>query len=253
MKHTIETSLRRFFIFEAPEDENANADNQDTEGGDENNLPAGQDNPESNNLDDAISDLATDAENGAGEIKPATGDELNDLNGETKAAPQDDASSQPTDSTASDSVEVDVTDLVNQQKELAKKEDEQNDHLSSIKKFIDDSINKMTSHLTNMYARMDTLETDLRKELIKRNPTAEETLYLQSLNAYPYNLKTSDFFAQIGQEKKDEISSIAKNQTGAFEVKKKEQPEEYVITGKDVKNVNPFEIAKTLSLKNFFS
>lgn len=116
-----------------------------------------------------------------------------------------------------DTEEVEVTDLVDSQKNIEKKQEEY--------------FNNLFGQLTNLESRlkeMDTIMSKLNSLEMKiekyREKTPQEKLELRTYDSYPFNQKLSDFF----EDKKDEMEKTGKN--------------DYVLTTDDVKNMNVNDI-----------
>jgi hypothetical protein len=115
---------------------------------------------------------------------------------------------------ADDSVEVDVTSLV-QGSEEAKAAAEQASQNSEM------LLNKL-SDLEARIARMDSVSAkieDLEKVIVKRNPTPVEKLEMRSLSSFPYSQKLTDYWA---------------DKEGAYDVMGNDKKEEYVLKQDDV-------------------
>jgi len=115
---------------------------------------------------------------------------------------------------ADDSVEVDVTSLVqgSEEAKAAAEEASQNSEML---------LNKL-SDLEARIARMDSVSAkieDLEKEIVKRNPTPVEKLEMRSLSSFPYSQKLTDYWA---------------DKEGAYDVMGNDKKEEYVLKQDDV-------------------
>ena len=113
--------------------------------------------------------------------------------------------------------ELDVTDLVDSQKNIEKKQDEYFDNLFG-------QINKLESRLGEMDAIMNKLN-DLETKIEKyREKTPQEKLELRTYDSYPFNQKLSDFF----DDKKEDMEKTGKN--------------DYVLTPDQVTDINVNDI-----------
>lgn len=116
-----------------------------------------------------------------------------------------------------DEVEVDITDLV-------KNSEEEQERISHL----DNKLDQTQQLLQNMASRFDKMDAitnrldSIESEIEKRNPTPQEKLEMMSLKSYPYNLKISDYW----DSKEGNYDAMNQN----F----KKEPEEYVLTQKDV-------------------
>lgn len=119
-----------------------------------------------------------------------------------------------------DSESLDITDLVDSQKNIEKKQEEYFNNLF-----------KQLESLQGKLSEMETIATKLNdiEEKIEqyREKTPEEKLELRSLDSGPFNQKLSDFFT----DKQKDIEMTGKN--------------EYVLTSDEVENFSPNEIRGT--------
>jgi hypothetical protein len=132
------------------------------------------------------------------------------------------SSVETTDETGSE--ELDITDLVNTQKNI---ESKQESYFDTLFKQLNDLETKLSA-MDNVMSKLNDLEIKLEKS---RPKTPEEKLELRSLDSGPYNQKLSDFF----DDKMVDMEKSGKN--------------EYVLTSDEVTNFTPSEIQK--SFKNF--
>lgn len=144
------------------------------------------------------------------DVEPADDMPVGDMP-EPEAAPiEEPAIEEPAD----DSVEVDVTSLVqgSEEAKAAAEEASQNSEML---------LNKL-SDLEARIARMDSVSAkieDLEKEIVKRNPTPVEKLEMRSLSSFPYSQKLTDYWA---------------DKEGAYNVMGDDKKEEYVLKQDDV-------------------
>lgn len=116
-----------------------------------------------------------------------------------------------------DTEEVEVTDLVDSQKNIEKKQEEYFNNLFG-------QLNNLESRLKEMdsiMGKLNSLEMKLEKY---REKTPQEKLELRTYDSYPFNQKLSDFF----EDKKEEMEKTGKH--------------DYVLTTDDVKNMNVNDI-----------
>jgi hypothetical protein len=113
--------------------------------------------------------------------------------------------------------ELDITDLVDSQKNIEKKQEE---YFNNLFKQISD----LEGKLNDMQSVMDKLNTIDAKIEKYREKTPEEKLQLRSYDSYPFNQKLTDFF----EDKKEEIEITGKN--------------DYVLTADDVTDINVNDI-----------
>ena len=120
----------------------------------------------------------------------------------------------------SGSEELDITDLVNSQKNIETKQEEYFQNLFSHLENLESKLAEMD----NIVNQLNSLEQKIEKY---RPKTPQEKLELRSLDSGPYNQKLSDFFV----DKEQELEKSGKN--------------EYVLTTDDVEEYSPLDIAKT--------
>lgn len=128
-----------------------------------------------------------------------------------------------------DSEELDITELVNSQKDISQKQDQYFEQLFGHLENLESKLGEM-DQLMN---KVNSLEEKLEKY---RPKTPQEKLELRSLDSGPYNQKLSDFFI----DKENDMEKSGKN--------------EYVLTTDDVENFTPSEIKTSFSpepKKNF--
>jgi hypothetical protein len=129
----------------------------------------------------------------------------------------DDGKSEEGDKGGSGSEELDITELVDSQKNIEKKQDDYFDNLFG-------QLTKLESRLGEMDAIMNKLNSLENKIEKYRGKTPEEKLELRSYDSYPFNQKLSQFF----DDKKDEMEKTGKN--------------DYVLTPQDVTDINVNDI-----------
>jgi len=122
-----------------------------------------------------------------------------------------------------ESEELDITDLVNSQKNIETKQEEYFDNLFKQIQGLEDKLKEMD----NIVSSLNSLEQKVEKY---RPKTAQEKLELRSLDSGPFKQKLSDFFA----DKQDEMEKTGKN--------------EYVLTTDDVEEYSPNEIEDSFNV-----
>lgn len=160
----------------------------------------------------------------AGDVPPApTEPEVVDVENDDEVEKIDDAGeSEETGDDESGSEELEITDLVNSQKEIQSKQDEYFGQLFG-------QLEELTSKLADMDQIVDKIN-QLEMKVDKMRPkTPEEKLELRSLDSYPFNQKLSDFF----EDKEEDLEKTGKN--------------EYILTSDEVENYSPSEIRKTFT------
>jgi len=119
-----------------------------------------------------------------------------------------------------ESEELEITDLVNSQKNIEEKQDEYFNNLFS-------QISNLESKLSEMdmiMSKLNALESKIEKY---REKTPEEKLELRTYDSYPFNQKLSDFF----EDKKEDMEKTGKN--------------DYVLTSDQVTDINVADIKKS--------
>ncbi len=100
-------------------------------------------------------------------------------------------------------VEIDVTDLIKKQDEMLSRFDEMIGAINGI------NANKETDQIKEKLKQIDSViknnHETLKKEIIKRMPTPNEKLKVQSMNSFPYNISLSDYWMPADKENEEEI------------------------------------------------
>lgn len=122
--------------------------------------------------------------------------------------------------TETGSEELDITDLVNSQKNVETKQEEYFQNLFSHLENLESKLAEM-DNIVNM---LNSMEQKIEKY---RPKTPQEKLELRSLDSGPYNQKLSDFFV----DKEQDMQKSGKN--------------EYILTTDDVEDYSPLDISKT--------
>jgi hypothetical protein len=155
---------------------------------------------------------------------PAPVDLENDPDVEKIEGPDDKGTEEGGDESGTE--ELDITDLVDSQKGISKKQDEYFEQLFS-------QIEKMESKLSemdNLVNKINSLEAAIERS---RPKTPQEKLELRSLDSGPYNQKLTDFFV----DKEKDIQKSGKN--------------EYVLTSDEVQNFTPSDIRDSFGTPDF--
>lgn len=118
--------------------------------------------------------------------------------------------------------EVDITDLIDNQKTMADKQEEYFNNLFDQIKTMETKLGEMDQ----LVSKIDSLDAKVEKY---RPRTAQEKLELRSLDSGPFKQNLADFF----QDKQQEMEASGKN--------------EYVLTQDDVENFSPNDIEKSFS------
>ena len=121
---------------------------------------------------------------------------------------------------SSDSEELDITELVNSQKNI---ETKQQEYFDMMFKQIEDMQSKLNS-MDQVFEKLNSMEDKIEKY---RPKTAQEKLELRTLDSGPFNQKLSSFF----DDKQEDMEKSGKN--------------EYVLTSDEVEQIVPSEIKRT--------
>jgi hypothetical protein len=116
-----------------------------------------------------------------------------------------------------DTEELDVTELVDSQKNIESKQEEYFNNLFSQLSNLESKLGEMDSLMN----KLNSLESKIEKY---REKTPEEKLELRTYDSYPFNQKLSDFF----DDKQVEMEKSGKN--------------EYILTQDDVTDINVNDI-----------
>jgi len=125
--------------------------------------------------------------------------------------------------TESGSEELEVTDLVNTQKDIQSKQDE---YFQKMFKQLD-TLQSKVGEMDQLIDKINSLEMKVEKY---RPKTAQEKLELRSLDSGPFNQKLTDFF----DEKEEDLEKSGKN--------------EYILTSDEVENIVPSEVKKSFDI-----
>lgn len=182
-------------------------------------IPAGGDVPPPPGAPADVPPPAPDAPAPAGPPAPAE-PEIVDVETDTEVEKIDDAGESEETGDEGGSEELEITDLVNSQKDIQTKQDEYFGQLFG-------QLEDLTSKLADMDQIVNKIN-QLELKVDKMRPkTPEEKLELRSLDSYPFNQKLSDFF----EDKEDDMEKSGKN--------------EYILTSDEVEDYSPSEIKKT--------
>ena len=120
----------------------------------------------------------------------------------------------------SDTEEIEVTDLVDSQKNIQTKQDDYFQQLF-------DQLSSLEERLSGMDQIVNKLNTLEAKVDQYKPKSPQEKLELRSLDSGPFNQKLTDFF----EDKQEDFKKTGKN--------------EYILTQDDVESYSPLEIRKT--------
>jgi hypothetical protein len=129
----------------------------------------------------------------------------------------DEGTSEETGTEGEESEELEITDLVNSQKNIETKQEEYFENLFNQLSNLEAKLGEMD----NVMNKLNSLENKIEKY---REKTPQEKLELRSYDSYPFNQKLSQFF----DDKQDEMEKTGKN--------------DYVLTSDEVEDINVNDI-----------
>jgi len=131
-------------------------------------------------------------------------------------------SDEKTKDTEGGTEELEITDLVDSQKNIESKQEEYFSNLFNQLETLQSKLGEMDQIMN----KLNTLENKIEKY---REKTPQEKLELRTYDSYPFNQKLSDFF----EDKQDDMEKTGKN--------------DYVLTTDEVTDINPSEIKSSFS------
>ena len=147
---------------------------------------------------------------------PEAGPEIIDVDSDPDVEKIDDeGNSEEGEGTGSE--ELEITDLVNSQKNI---ETKQEDYFNNLFNQLNDLQSKL-GEMDNIMNKLNSLENKIEKY---REKTPQEKLELRTYDSYPFNQKLSQFF----DDKQDEMEKTGKN--------------DYVLTSDEVTDINVNDI-----------
>jgi hypothetical protein len=129
----------------------------------------------------------------------------------------DEGQSEETGTEGEESEELEITDLVNSQKNIETKQEEYFENLFNQLSNLEAKLGEMD----NVMNKLNSLENKIEKY---REKTPQEKLELRSYDSYPFNQKLSQFF----DDKQEEMEKTGKN--------------DYVLTSDEVEDINVNDI-----------
>jgi len=129
----------------------------------------------------------------------------------------DEGNSQEKKDEGSDTEELDITDLVDSQKNIETKQEEYFQNLFSQLSNLESKLGEMDSIMN----KLNSLESKIEKY---REKTPQEKMELRTLDSYPFNQKLSQFF----DDKQEDMEKTGKH--------------EYVLTSDEVEDINTSDI-----------
>lgn len=144
-------------------------------------------------------------------------------------------------STVDGKIEVNMTDIINKQQEAISQLTQQlNQWVADINNNIDGVKRSVASTKDETTRSIQGMKNEVDDELKKRIPTPHEKLLMQSLSAYPYNVKLTDYFIpakpDISQTVGINKDGIGRNYFDKIYNQSEQTSKEYILTGKDVEN-----------------
>lgn len=133
---------------------------------------------------------------------------------------------------ATDTEEIDITDLVNMTKSIKKDlDDNKSDNTAVVDKMetVFSKLNDLEQKLSQMDSVMNKIDELGNKVESMKEKTPQEKLELRSLDSYPFNMNPQQFFAQ----KQGEMQQSGKN--------------EYVLTKQDIEDYSRDTIRDTFN------
>ena len=135
----------------------------------------------------------------------------------------DEGASEETGTEGEESEELEITDLVNSQKNIETKQEEYFENLFNQLSNLEAKLGEMD----NVMNKLNSLENKIEKY---REKTPQEKLELRSYDSYPFNQKLSQFF----DDKQEEMEKTGKN--------------DYVLTSDEVEDINVNDIKNSFQL-----
>lgn len=144
-------------------------------------------------------------------------------------------------------VEIDVTDIVSKQDEILSKFDEMIAAINGVK--ANDDTEEIKKDISDVSSKIEKGIDGIKKELIKRNPTPNEKLKLQSMNSYPYNLSLSDYWQPADDENEEEIAMSGSGDKNFLEKTLDDSEQSYELSVKDIEDgYSEVDIRNSLNL-----
>jgi hypothetical protein len=137
----------------------------------------------------------------------------------------DEGDSEETTDEGGESEELDITELVDSQKNIETKQEEYFENLFNQLSNLESKLGEMD----NIMNKLNSLENKIEKY---REKTPEEKLELRSYDSYPFNQKLSQFF----DDKQEEMEKTGKN--------------EYILTSDEIEDMNVNDIKKSFQPGN---
>jgi hypothetical protein len=137
----------------------------------------------------------------------------------------DEGEPEKTETEGEESEELEITDLVNSQKNIETKQEEYFENLFNQLSNLEAKLGEMD----NVMNKLNSLENKIEKY---REKTPQEKLELRSYDSYPFNQKLSQFF----DDKQEEMEKTGKN--------------DYILTSDEVEDINVNDIKNSFRPNN---
>lgn len=144
-------------------------------------------------------------------------------------------------------VEIDVSDLVSKQEEIISKFDEIISSINGIKANFDSQNEKVAQQVQAIEGKLEQTTGELKNELIKRVPTPNEKLQVQSMNSFPYNVRLSDYWKPAGDENEEAIAMSGSDEKNFLDDTVESKEEKYDLSLQDIEDGY-----SDISIKNSF-
>lgn len=131
------------------------------------------------------------------------GDEQQPETSNPEPQPENPSMEQPEGDMGDESIEVDVTSIVEKQDELAQSIQSINSEIEQVKQMIQ-NLNNTGQIIHDFQTKISALEANITSEFKKRLPTERERLEDQKKHSYPFNTRLSDFFESEADKKSEE-------------------------------------------------
>ncbi len=180
-------------------------------------------------------------------VDNVSGDTLNVDGGAIPDSTSADTPLEPIQTGDSSVVTLNISDVVNKQDEVLQT-------VQSLFTKIDGILSGQETFKQEVQQSLETAKQELNSkieeidsEVKKRNPTDDEKMWLNSLAAYPYNVKLTDYFVATKDPNIRNNPTNTKNTVGDSEPEEKEEKEdeEYIITQNDIDNYSETNMKKS--------
>lgn len=169
--------------------------------------------------------------------------EFDETENNDEFAPDENLGDESVDSEISmddDEIEIDMTDMVEKNEDLAQQIERLQSSITSLSNGFNRNIETITQTVQNTKNEIDSkvqsIEQNINKELVKRIPTPNEKIQLQSLHSFPFNVKLTDYWKPANQDDNlDKIANVKQDDYYSKIVDEAEnEPKSYTLTSKEV-------------------